>query len=164
MKTQCTELFLDKYPRWEIEVPHQSIILHEMFLHATKQGQKEAERFIQWGHQHSLPRPNPRGRPTCHETCGIPDFPQRDQISLSHCIYLLRRLPGPLPCGPQQRKEAIWDILSSLRNRLHRWVYPIAAEEDAQGAVTKSWSRPRRREDLHEEAFQEARAAHQRVH
>ena len=30
----------------EIEAPHQSIILHEMFLHAAKQGQKEAERFI----------------------------------------------------------------------------------------------------------------------
>ena len=40
------ELFLDEYPRWEIEAPHQSIILHEMFLHAVKQGQKEAERFI----------------------------------------------------------------------------------------------------------------------
>ena len=30
------KLFLDKYPRWEIEAPHQSIILHEMFLHATE--------------------------------------------------------------------------------------------------------------------------------
>ena len=40
------KLFLDKYPRWEIEGPHQSIILHDMFLHATEQGQKEAERFI----------------------------------------------------------------------------------------------------------------------
>ena len=34
------ELFLDEYLRWEIEAPHWSIILHEMFLHATKQGQK----------------------------------------------------------------------------------------------------------------------------
>ena len=40
------ELFLDKYPRWEIEGPHQSVILHDMFLHATTQGQKETERFI----------------------------------------------------------------------------------------------------------------------
>ena len=30
------KLFLDKYPGWEIEAPHQSVILHEMFLHATK--------------------------------------------------------------------------------------------------------------------------------
>ena len=40
------KLFLDKYPRWEIEGPHQSIILHDVFLHATKQEQKELERFI----------------------------------------------------------------------------------------------------------------------
>ena len=32
------KLFLDEYPRWEIEAPHQSIILHEMFVHAAKQG------------------------------------------------------------------------------------------------------------------------------
>ena len=30
------ELFLDEYPRWEIEAPHWSGILHEMFLHATE--------------------------------------------------------------------------------------------------------------------------------
>ena len=41
-----TKMFLDEYPRWEIEGPHQSIILYNMFLHAAEQGQKEAERFI----------------------------------------------------------------------------------------------------------------------
>ena len=30
-----TELFLDEYPQWNIGSPHQSVILHEMFLHAT---------------------------------------------------------------------------------------------------------------------------------
>ena len=64
---------------------------------------------------------------------------------LYHSVYLFRRLPGPLPCGPQQRMEAIHDILSSLRNHLHCWVYPIAAEEDTQGAVNQSQSRPRGR-------------------
>ena len=72
-------------------------------------------------------------------------------------------LPGLLPCGPQQRKEAIWDILSSLRNHLHRQIYPTTSEEDAQGSATESWSRSRRKEDLHEEALQEARVACQRV-
>ena len=37
------ELFLDEYPQWEPRTPHQSVILHEMFLHAAKRGQKEAE-------------------------------------------------------------------------------------------------------------------------
>ena len=40
------KLFLDEYTRWEIEGVHQSIILHEMFLHATEEGWKEPERFI----------------------------------------------------------------------------------------------------------------------
>ena len=30
------ELFLDEYPRWELGAPHQSVILHEMFLHAAE--------------------------------------------------------------------------------------------------------------------------------
>ena len=30
------ELFLDEYPRWELGTPHQSIILHQMFLHAAE--------------------------------------------------------------------------------------------------------------------------------
>ena len=30
------KLFLNEYPRWLLGAPHQSIILHEMFLHATK--------------------------------------------------------------------------------------------------------------------------------
>ena len=38
-----SELFLDKYPRWGLGTPHQSVVLHEMFLHATGQGWKEAE-------------------------------------------------------------------------------------------------------------------------
>ena len=30
------ELFLDDYPRWELGAPHQSVILHEMFLHTAE--------------------------------------------------------------------------------------------------------------------------------
>ena len=29
------ELFLDKYPHWNMGSPHQSVILHEMFLHTA---------------------------------------------------------------------------------------------------------------------------------
>ena len=36
-----TELFLNKYPQWELGTPHQSVILHKMFLHAAKWGKKE---------------------------------------------------------------------------------------------------------------------------
>ena len=37
-ETECQidmGLFLDEYPQWELGTPHQSVILHEMFLHAT---------------------------------------------------------------------------------------------------------------------------------
>ena len=40
------KLFLGKYPRWKVEGSQQSLILHDMFLHAAEQEQKEAERFI----------------------------------------------------------------------------------------------------------------------
>ena len=32
------ELFLNEYPQWELGAPHQSLILHEMFLHAAEWG------------------------------------------------------------------------------------------------------------------------------
>ena len=38
-----TKLFLSEYPWWELGAPHWSVILHEMFLYAAEQGQKEAE-------------------------------------------------------------------------------------------------------------------------
>ena len=44
-----TKLFLEKYPRWDNGVHHCPIILHSMFLHAAREGQKEAERFIHHG-------------------------------------------------------------------------------------------------------------------
>ena len=156
------ELFLDEYPRRDIGAPHQSVILHEMFLHTTEWGQKEEERFICGGHQGSLPRPDSEVDQSTIKLVGY--WTSHKEIrDLYHSVYLLSRLPGPLPCGPQQRREAIQDILSSLRNCLHWQVYPITTKEDTQGSINKSWSRPRGRGDPHEEALWEARAACQRV-
>ena len=42
-------LFLDEYPQWELGTPHQSVFLHEMFLHATDRGWKEGECMVCWG-------------------------------------------------------------------------------------------------------------------
>ena len=157
-----TELFLDEYTRWEIGAPHWSVILHERFLHTAKWGQKEAERFICQGHWGSLPRPDPEADQSAMKLVGYRT--SRKEIGdLYHSVYLMRRSPDPLPCRLQQRREAIHDILSSLRNHLHWWVYPIAAKEDTQGPVNEFLSRPRGREDPHEEALWEARVACQRV-
>ena len=156
------ELFLDEYPRWELGADHWSIILHGIFLHATKWGKKEAERFIHQGCWDSLPRPDLEADQSAMKLMGY--WTSHKVIwDLYHSVYLLIGSPGPPPCGPQQRREAIHDILSSLRNQLHWQVYPITAKEDTQGPVDEPWSRPRRRGDSHEEALWEARMACQRV-
>ena len=41
-----SELFLDEYPWWSLGTPHWLVILHEMFLHAAGQGQKEARTYV----------------------------------------------------------------------------------------------------------------------
>ena len=51
-------LFLNQYPRWELGAPHQSVILHEMFLHTAEQGQKEAEHMVCPGCRGSASEPN----------------------------------------------------------------------------------------------------------
>ena len=86
-------------------------------------------------------------------------------------VYLLRRLPSLPPCRPQQREEAIQDILSSLRSHLHRWESTAILEEDQWVLLqlpppicqleSSSWSW--RREDPLNEALQEAREAHRWV-
>ena len=156
------KLFLDEYPRWEIGAPHWSVILNEMFLHAAEQGQKEAETLIHRGHWVSLLRPDSEADQSAIKLVGYRTS-HKEIRDLYHSIYLMRRSPGPPPCGPQQRRKAIRDILSSLRNCLYQLVYPIATEEDTRVAVNKSQSWPRWRGDPHEEALWEARTAWQRV-
>ena len=154
------KFFLDLCPRWKIEGPHWSIILHDMFLHAAKQVWKEAERFIWWGHWQSLPRPDPEADIPAIKLVGY-QTSHKQIRDLYHSVYLLRWSPSPLPCGPQQRKEAIQDILSSLRNWLHRQGYPTTSKEDVPEAAAEPQCRPRRRENPHDEAFWEARETHQ---
>ena len=55
-----SELFLDEYPRWGLGAPHQLVVLDEMFLHTTGQGQKEAECMFCRGCQGSVLEPEPR--------------------------------------------------------------------------------------------------------
>ena len=91
----------------------------------------------------------PRGGCTHHNLVGY--WTSHKEIKdLYHGIYLLRRSPSPPPCRPQQREEAIQDILPSLRSCLHRQGYITMPEEDAQEAAAatclsacqwESWSR-----------------------
>ena len=137
------------YPPWDV-------------LHAAEWGQKEAERFICQGCRSSLPRPDLEVDQSAIKLVGYRTS-HKETRDLYHSIYLMRRSPGPPHCRPQQRRKVIWDILSSLRNCLHQWVYPVATEEDTREVVNESHSRPRGRGDPHEEAFLEASLACQRV-
>ena len=44
------DLFLEAQKQWAKDSPHCLVILHEMFLHAESQGQKEAEWVVHQGY------------------------------------------------------------------------------------------------------------------
>ena len=72
-ETECQidiGLFLDEYPSWELGTPNQSMILHEMFLHAAGTGQKEAEYMVHQGCQGSTMGPDLQGGPSAMELVG----------------------------------------------------------------------------------------------
>ena len=111
-----------------------------------------------------LPRPPgqyvetwPGDRPICLETSGVLDLSQGDLGHLPQCLSVGKVSRSP-PCGPQWRRKAICDILSS---QLHQLVYPTAARE-AWEPMDECQSRPIRISS-YEEALQEIRAVHQRA-
>ena len=53
-----SNLFLDEYPQWNLGSLHQSVILHEMFLHAESRRRKEAECMCCRGCQSCVREPN----------------------------------------------------------------------------------------------------------
>ena len=64
------DMFLDGYAGWEVGSPHCPIILHEMFQYTMEQGQKEVEKMVHWGCQHSLPKLDPQVGHLCHPISG----------------------------------------------------------------------------------------------
>ena len=87
------EMFLEGHAGWEVDSPHHPIILHEMFQHATEQGQKEAEHMICQGHQHSLPKLYPKADISAIQLIG-PQTSKEEFRALYYEVYKLRRLPG----------------------------------------------------------------------
>ena len=91
METECRidiGLFLNKYPRWELGTPHQSVILHEMFLHAAEQGQKEAEHMVCWGHQGSTSEPDLEAGHSAMELVGHWTSCKEIQDILPWCLFV----------------------------------------------------------------------------
>ena len=112
-------LFLDEYPWWELGTPHQSVILHEMFLHAANRGWKEAECMVCWCCQGCVAGPDPGAVQSAMELVGY--WTSGKEIwDVYQSVYLLQRLPGIPSCGEQIRKRTIRDILSSLKDHVQR--------------------------------------------
>ena len=112
-------LSLDEYPWWGLGTPHQSVILHEMFLHAAERGQKEVECMVCQGHWGSMYDSDSKVDQSAMELVGY-HTSQKEIRDIYQSIYLLWRAPGLPPCGAQPRRKAIQDILSSLKGWLCR--------------------------------------------
>ena len=141
----------------EVRYPHWSVILHEMFLHAANRGQKEAEHMVHQGCWGSTMGPDLQASPYAMELVGY-QTSCKEIWDIYQSVLLLQRLLGLPCCGNEQRKKMIWDICSSLKDRMHRHGYPTTTVEDMEQEEEQQ-PRPSRWE-LHEEAL---RAAHQRV-
>ena len=143
-------LFLDKYPRWELGTPHSSVILHEMFLHTAERGQKEAEHMVHWGHQGSTSEPYLEAG---HSTMALVGYwtSCKEIRDIYQSVYLLRRPLGLPSCGDQMRRRVIHDILSSLKDWLHRCRYPTATSEDLESE--EEWHPGLNRWEPYEEAL-----------
>ena len=117
------DLFLSAQNHWADDSPHRLVILHEMFLHATAKGWKEAERMICQGFWQYMPQLGPKGRLICHPV-GIPHMiGRRELLDLYLEVYKLHQLPGSPPGEPAILQE----ILSAISD-------PTSEEE--QSALT----------------------------
>ena len=77
------DLFLSTQNHWAADSPHCLMILHEMFLHATSEGQKEAERMMHQGCRQYMPQLDPRVDLACHPVGTPNDWQKRAPRPLS---------------------------------------------------------------------------------
>ena len=85
-----------------------------------------------------------RSRPLHHGVGGVSDIPERNPS-----VYLLQRSPGIPSCGDQIRKRTIRDILSLLKDRMHRRGYWAATREGLE-PWEEWWCRQNRLESYEE--------------
>ena len=128
-----------------------------MFLHAANRGQKEAECMVHQCHQGSTSEPDPGAGHSAMEFVGY-QTSCKEIWDIYQCVYLLWRLPGLPSCGDQLRRRTIWDILSSLKDQMHKHGYPATTGEDLE--PQEEWQPRQNRQEPYKEAL---RAACQRV-
>ena len=115
-----SNLFLDEYPQWNLGSPHRSVILHEMFLHVESQGRKEVECMCHQGRRGCMRKPSSKED---QSALHLIDYhtSRKELRDVYYSIYNLNRVSGFPSCGKVKRVKVIWEILSSLQERLQRW-------------------------------------------
>ena len=126
------KLFLNEYLRWEIEAPIGLLSSTKCFYMPLSEGGRRQRGSSEeatgaayqglterWAHL-----------PWNSWDTGLLTRKSGTFITVSTCWKgcLVHHLEGP-----QQRREAIQDILSSLRGQLHWQVYPVTTEKDTWG-------------------------------
>ena len=114
-----------------VRYPHQSMILHERFLHATDWGWKEVECIVCRGCWGSIMRLDTQEGSSAMELVGY-WMSHKEIQDIYQSVFLLQRVPGVPCCGNEQRKKMIQDICSSLKDRMHRHGYSTTTAEDME--------------------------------
>ena len=96
-----SKLFLDEYPRWDARGLHCPFILQQMFIHAAKSVQKEAERIVHCSDWQGLPKLDPEADIPTVQLVGY-QTSSKEIGDLYNQVYALKRLPGPPLCGPEK--------------------------------------------------------------
>ena len=90
------DLFLGAQDQWAENSPHHLTILHEMFLHATSKGWKEAEQYICQGAWQQMPQLNPEADISAIQLVQ-PETSREELLNIYLEVYKLHRLPSSLP-------------------------------------------------------------------
>ena len=96
-------LFLDEYSQWGLGTPQQSVILHEMFLHTTERGWKEAECMVHWGCWGSVYDSDSELDQSAMELVGY-NTSKKEIRDIYQSVYLLWRAPGLPLAEPTKEK------------------------------------------------------------
>ena len=126
------DLFLSAQNHWADDSPQRLMILHEMFLHATAKGQKEAERMIHQGFWQYMPQLDPRADLSAIQLV-YPTIGRRELLDLYLEVYKLHWLPG----SPLGGLAILQEILSAISD-------PTSEEEQST-----STRRSSSHQDLH---------------
>ena len=87
------DLFLNAQNHWADDSPQHLVILHEMFLHATAEGQKEVEGVMHQGYRWHMPQLDPRVDLPAIQLVH-PKIGRRELLDLYLEVYKLHWLPG----------------------------------------------------------------------